>query len=161
MKNKFRIDGDSTTIFLSSKDGSVETLIDTKSLEILNEFDGTFRAVWNENTKSFYVLGYDRGYGPPVNVMLHRLITGAPDGFVVDHFNHDTLDNRKFNLRVVTQSENMFNLDPAKLLNKRVPGITWYENKKKWRVKVRHKHIGYFSDKEEAERVLKQHKNIS
>ena len=42
-------------------------------------------------------------------VYMHRLIAGTPDGLVTDHRNHDTLDNRRANLRVVTQSVNMLN----------------------------------------------------
>ncbi len=37
---------------------------------------------------------------------LHRLIMDAPKGYVVDHLNRDGLDNRKLNLKVVTQKEN-------------------------------------------------------
>jgi hypothetical protein len=42
-------------------------------------------------------------------VMLHREITGAPKGMVVDHINGDSLDNRKSNLRVCSYSENLRN----------------------------------------------------
>jgi hypothetical protein len=40
---------------------------------------------------------------------MHRLITGAQPGEIVDHWNHDTLDNRRVNLRVGTQVDNMRN----------------------------------------------------
>jgi hypothetical protein len=39
---------------------------------------------------------------------MHRFILGYPND-QVDHVNHDTLDNRRCNLRVVTQSQNMAN----------------------------------------------------
>lgn len=42
-------------------------------------------------------------------LLMHRFLTGAPEGMVVDHVNHDTLDNRKANLRVCTQAENLRN----------------------------------------------------
>lgn len=42
-------------------------------------------------------------------VYLHRLIMGNPDGLVVDHLNQQTLDNRRENLQVVTQKENLAN----------------------------------------------------
>jgi hypothetical protein len=43
------------------------------------------------------------------HLSMHRLITGAPKGKVVDHINHDTLDNRRENLRVGSHRDNMRN----------------------------------------------------
>lgn len=43
-------------------------------------------------------------------VPMHRFILNAPKGVEVDHINHDTLDNRKCNLRLVTKSQNMQNM---------------------------------------------------
>lgn len=40
---------------------------------------------------------------------LHRLIMNNPKGLVIDHINHNTLDNRKCNLRAVSQSVNRTN----------------------------------------------------
>lgn len=46
-------------------------------------------------------------------VYLHRLIMGNPDG-IVDHANRDTLDCRRENLRVTTQSINRLNCEVRK-----------------------------------------------
>jgi hypothetical protein len=40
---------------------------------------------------------------------MHRIIVGAPQGMLVDHINHNTLDNRRANLRLVTPSQNRQN----------------------------------------------------
>ena len=42
-------------------------------------------------------------------VILHRLILGCDKGVVVDHINHNPLDNRKENLRIATQQQNATN----------------------------------------------------
>lgn len=42
-------------------------------------------------------------------ILMHRLVTGAGVGFVVDHANNDGLDNRRSNLRVCSQSQNLHN----------------------------------------------------
>lgn len=40
---------------------------------------------------------------------MHRYIMDAPAGMHVDHINHNTLDNRRENLRVCTPQENSWN----------------------------------------------------
>lgn len=40
---------------------------------------------------------------------MHRLIVQAPAGMYVDHINRNGLDNRRDNLRIVTQSTNLAN----------------------------------------------------
>lgn len=42
-------------------------------------------------------------------VLMHRLLTGAPRGKVVDHINGNGLDNRRANLRVCEHRENIRN----------------------------------------------------
>ena len=40
---------------------------------------------------------------------MHRLIMGAQKGETVDHINHDTMDNRRTNLRILSNAENAQN----------------------------------------------------
>lgn len=42
-------------------------------------------------------------------IYLHRFLTAAPDGYDVDHKDHDGLNNRRANLRVTTRSKNLAN----------------------------------------------------
>lgn len=58
---------------------------------------------FDEILNSFYVKTSKYPYS------LHRVIMNCPKGFVVDHINHNTLDNRKENLRICTHAENMKN----------------------------------------------------
>jgi len=53
--------------------------------------------------------GYVRIRSGKHGCYIHRYITNAPEGMVVDHLNGDKADNRLANLRVCTQSENLLN----------------------------------------------------
>jgi len=46
---------------------------------------------------------------------MHRLIMGLPKKKIVDHINNQTLDNRRENLRIITQKQNMRNRIDNKL----------------------------------------------
>jgi hypothetical protein len=85
--------------------------------------------------------------------LLHRLITNEPEGFVIDHLNHDKLDNRDENLRVCTVTQNGRNRE-------RQCGITYRKDLNKWvaRIKVDKKlmHIGHYDEYENALKARKQ-----
>jgi hypothetical protein len=58
-----------------------------------------------------YTWCIDSGYVQNGNTKLrmHRLIMKTPKGLETDHVNHNTVDNRKSNLRICTTSENCCN----------------------------------------------------
>ena len=74
---------------------------------------------WQHNAKTNYIHRTDPIEG---TIYLHREIMGFPQGFVVDHWNHDETDNRRENLRVCTQSENLLNSGPR--LGKKYKGVS-------------------------------------
>jgi hypothetical protein len=46
-------------------------------------------------------------------IHMHRIIMDAPPGRDVDHINHNGLDNRRCNLRIVSRAENSSNTRPG------------------------------------------------
>lgn len=91
---------------------------------------------------------------------LHRVVMGAPSGMVVDHINGNKLDNRKSNLKVVTQSENNMNAKMTSRNTSGIRGVSWSKHYQRWvpRIAVRGKEIylGRYKTKEEAARVYEQ-----
>lgn len=54
--------------------------------------------------------GYPMTYVKGKLIKIHHMVLGKPEkGLVTDHINRDKLDNRKSNLRFVTQRENLLN----------------------------------------------------
>ena len=63
-------------------------------------------------------------------VFLHQLIMKPENGKIVDHINHNGLDNRKENLRVCSYSQN--NTNKRKKYSSPYKGICRLERDKKW-----------------------------
>lgn len=94
--------------------------------------------------------------------LLHRVITGAKEGDVVDHINHDPLDNRKSNLRIVTPAENAQNRKGASRHSKLgVRGVRFCPGKPRpYRATViankKRFEVGYFATLEEADKAASE-----
>jgi hypothetical protein len=93
-------------------------------------------------------------------VLMHRLIINCPNDMMVDHINHDILDNRKENLRIVTRSQNLRNRDLGKNNKSGCNGVNWHKESQKWiaRITVNKKviYLGVYDNLDEAIRVRKE-----
>lgn len=78
----------------------------------------------------------------------------------VDHKNRDRADNRRANLRECTHAENSFNRSLHKNNSSGYSGIYWNENQGKWVAQISvggvRKHLGCFTDLEDAAKVRKE-----
>ncbi len=85
------------------------------------------------------------------DVRIHHLIVGMPEkGKMIDHFNGNSLDNRRCNLRHVTRSENGYN-KPSKT------GTRWITKQKNGRFQVCVRiGLGTYSTLEEAKNRVSQ-----
>lgn len=104
----------------------------------------------------FYVKRTESGGpGRHKDIYLHRMVMGNPAGMDVDHISHDTLDNRKENLRSCTHAQNLRNRKGPNSNNKSgIRGVCWFRRDGTWHAQIkvdgRRIHLGYFATKEEA-----------
>lgn len=159
--NSYEIRGDITAIIIINRKGEkFETLIDTDDLEKLIKLNYRYTLKWDNVLKSYYVkacvyLGKINGKYKYKNIPLHNIVMNRQDGEVVDHLNHNTLDNRKENLMIRTQHINLYNRKSANSNNKSgYRNVTWDKSKQKWIVQLqincKNKCLGAFEDVHEA-----------
>ncbi len=128
------------------------TIVDPLIFYRLNKFNWAA----NRNRKDFYAVRFVDEPGKPSKISsMHREITGNPKGYVIDHRNNNTLDNRIANLRPATRSQNACNkLKRKTQTSSKYRGVCWSKIVRKWRAKIsfQKKHIllGYFESETEA-----------
>jgi HNH endonuclease len=76
----------------------------------------------------------------------------AKKGEVVDHINGDTLDNRRSNLRICTNRQNLLNRKKPSNNTSGFVGVHWNKQKNKWHTRINDRghnyHVGYFDKPE-------------
>lgn len=119
-------------------------IVDDEDFEFLNEFKWT------------YNIGYACTHkkGQKNYIYMHRLIMNAKKGFVVDHINHNSIDNRKENLRVCTHKDNIRNSKSTKNSTSKYLGVSWANRERRWRsvitVDSKQKYLGVYKTEEAA-----------
>lgn len=70
-------------------------------------------------------------------ILMHRVILNVPKGLQTDHINHNGLDNRKANLRIVTNTQNQYNQQPQRRnTSSRYKGVKRKGNR--WEAAIKH-----------------------
>ena len=101
MTNPVKIEGATTIIYSLKKEQIYKCLIDTDCIGAIS-----LNCTWvvNNSKLSTRPRVIAAGHG-----MLSRILVKAAKGYVIDHINGDTLDNRLLNLRAVTPGVNLLN----------------------------------------------------
>jgi hypothetical protein len=131
----------------SKKHGDKEIIIDAEDYNKIKYYHWSILC----SRKYFYVI---TDYAKK-RIYLHRFIFNLKNSNeFIDHKNHNTLDNRKQNLRKCTQAENNRNLLKSSINTSGYKGVRWNEPCKKWAacVKFNRKvyYLGYFKYKKDA-----------
>jgi hypothetical protein len=157
--NDYILEGEIIKLILKTKNKEVITIIDTDELERVKSLG----LRWTVKNISDSQQQYARaGKWELVNgelklksYYLHILLADVKNGGDVDHINHNTLDNRKSNLREITTSENTRNRKSKNTNNKSgYRNVCWNKQKEQWMVQLhlegKNKILGYFDNVDEA-----------
>lgn len=116
IKNKYEIDNEVTKIIIENTKGELfYVYIDTEDLNKVIKYNWhvafmkSNERYYVTTTKYFdeYIEGTNRKKATTIS--LSKLITDTSKEDFIDHINHDTFDNRKSNLRIISNSNNLKN----------------------------------------------------
>lgn len=96
--------------------------------------------------------------------IMHRIIMNIEHlswkEVIVDHINGNTLDNRKYNLRLANHNTNQYNTKKSIKNTTGYRGVDWRKQEKKYRVRVSYNGkritIGWFHDIREAAKAYNE-----
>ena len=127
------------------------TIVDQDDFEKLKEYK------WHvaDNGRNQYAIRTAQRGNKRCRCAMHRVISQAPEGLFVDHINHNGLDNRRGNLRIVTAKQNSWNTRLGRGQGaSKYKGVGWDKEKRKWRASIyidnKLRHLGCFEDEKEA-----------
>ena len=125
-------------------------MVDDEEYENLNKFKWFAR--YNPDVKNYYAVRSSRDInGKQIKIYMHRELLNCPKGLQVDHKNHNTLDNQRGNLSIVTNRQNAQNRRNHSL---KLPCVYIHSKTgmyvSKIRIGKKIKNLGRFSNEEEA-----------
>ena len=108
---------------------------------------------WADDSNGYAIRSAITPEGVKTTEKMHRIIMQAKPGEIVDHINGCPWDNRKENLRIVTDQENARNSKMYSTNKSGYKGVAVYKNGR-WTAQItvdyRKIHLGVFDDAEEA-----------
>ena len=124
------------------EDENLWVIIDLDDFDKIINFPYTWYAKYSVNAKGYYACASQ--YIPELKhartVLMHQFIMGidrTAREFNVDHQNHNTLDNRKENLRITNVPNNSKNREKRNNNNKSgYRNVCWDKSYKQWKVQL-------------------------
>jgi hypothetical protein len=110
------------------------------------DFKNVMKYSWSKNHNGYSC----KGTSHDIPSLMHHFILGKPEeGYVIDHKDNNRLNNRRSNLRFVTQAQNMQNRTTNKN-NTTSKYIGVYRHKNKWHAKYSQKYLGPYENEIDA-----------
>jgi hypothetical protein len=164
MKNNYWIKDEVVYIDLFGQGKQHVCLIDKEDLDKIATYKGKWFATYSKSNDTFYVQINTTISGKRKLLWMHRIIMDTPNDLQVDHKNHNTLDNRKCNLRNVTQLENLANKQKYKRNSSGISNVYWHERDQKWIAQFQREgkyiYVGKYDDLAEASMKITQAKKV-
>ena len=152
--NEYDLSGEFGIGYTSKPDsyGRCEFYFDLEDYDKIKDYTWSFNNDYLRDTKNR-------------SIAMHQIILPTEDGFIAEHIHGTTTknDNRKSNLRVATQGQNLRNTRLRTNNTSGVKGVYWRNDTKKWSagIWVDNKHISLgcydkFEDAVEARRAAEE-----
>lgn len=119
----------------------------------VDDYDKIKNYSWSIDTEGYVVSNKFNGKYY-TTVKMHRLIMNCQDNKMVDHINHTKNDNRKNNLRIVTNQQNCMNRKLSSNNSSGCSGVHFDTKTSKWVARITYMnkeyYLGSFDNKDEA-----------
>lgn len=129
-------------------------IVDTGDFEWLNQWN--WHAEWSPITKSFYA----RRHGGEKQIRMNSAILCCEKEEEGDHINHNTLDNRRQNLRKSNSLTNSWNRRKPSTNSSGFVGVSRHASTGKWRARIgrgtNQRSLGLFFSVEDAARAYNE-----
>lgn len=124
-------------------------IVDAADYEWLNQWN--WLAHWYPATKTFYA---ERRVKAGKNIFMHTFILDCDGTALGDHKNHNTLDNRRNNLRRATRLQNASNQKLYRSSTSGYKGVVWHKKMQMWTARVqlnkKRRWLGQFQTSKDA-----------
>lgn len=149
--NKYTLKDGYVIIYASNTDN--EIFIDRDIYDYIKKY------TWAESAKHYAYTKIDKK-----RISLARFVMNVIDEhdiqITVDHINHNTLDNRRCNLRIANQSEQSMNQGIQCNNTSGITGVSWKKKIGKWQAQIGHNgktiYLGVFDELEDAKKVRRE-----
>ena len=134
------------------------TLVDDEDYEVLSRYQWAVLTIRDK----LYARRTTRNRDGQHSRYMHRVIMEAGPGQFVDHINDNGLDNRRANLRICTNRQNLQAQRPRRLIRGRpvtsfYKGVHWCKSMRKWKAGIKAEGeaicLGYFTSEHDAARA--------
>jgi hypothetical protein len=116
----------------------------------LADYEKLIQHEWSVKISPVYAVRMENGR----NIYMHNEIMQPQPGFIVDHRDHEGLNNTKTNLRLATKSQNCCNQKKKEGCTSKYKGVYFSKTAGKWKAAIKFQRkcifLGYFENEIDA-----------